>query len=177
VADADETIAKVTAASGTVLMAPMDVMTAGRMAVFQDPAGAFLSIWQPLEHPGAQLVGEPGAFCWAELATRDVEGSKVFYDRVFGWGEVTHGEGTTAYTEFQLGGEPIAGMLTMQPGMEQVPTHWVVYFAVEDTDATLAKAQSLGGSVVFGPMDIPQGRFAVLADSSGASFGVIRLTG
>ena len=47
VADADETAAKVTAAGGTVLMPPMDVMTAGRMAVFQDPGGAFLSIWQP----------------------------------------------------------------------------------------------------------------------------------
>ena len=73
--------------------------------------------------------------------------------------------------------QPIAGMMAMQPDMEGVPPHWLVYFAVEDTDACMAKAQSLGGSVVFGPMDIEQGRFAVLSDSSGAAFGVIRLAG
>jgi predicted enzyme related to lactoylglutathione lyase len=177
VADADETVAKVTAASGAVVMPPMDVMTAGRMAVFQDPGGAFLSVWQPRDHPGAQLVDEPNTFCWAELTTRDVEGSKAFYNQVFGWGEVTHGDGGTAYTEFQREGQPIAGMMAMQPGMEEVPPHWLVYFSVTDTDATMAKARSLGGSVVFGPMDIEQGRFAVISDSSGAAFGVIRLSG
>jgi predicted enzyme related to lactoylglutathione lyase len=56
-----------------------------------------------------------------------------------------------------------------------VPPHWLVYFTVEDTDATLQKAQELGGRVLFGPMDIPQGRFAVLSDAQGAPFGVIRM--
>ena len=105
-------------------------------------------------------MDEPNTFCWAELTTRDVEGSKAFYDKVFGWGEVTHGDGGMAYTEFQRDGQPIAGMMSMQPGMEEVPPHWLVYFSVTDTDATMARAQSLGGSLVFGPMDIEQGRFA-----------------
>jgi len=176
VADADDAAAQVTAASGTVLMPPMDVMTAGRMAVFQDPGGAFFSVWQARDHPGAQVRDDPNTFCWIELVTRDVDGAKSFYNKIFGWGEVTHGEGATAYTEFLQAGQPVAGMMTMQPGMEDVPPHWLVYFAVEDTDACMAKAQSLGGSVVFGPMDIDQGRFAVLTDTSGANFGVIHLT-
>jgi predicted enzyme related to lactoylglutathione lyase len=177
VTDADDTASKVQAASGTVVMAPMDVMTAGRMAVFQDPQGAFFSIWQAGEHTGAQLVDEPGAFCWTELSALDVEGSKAFYSSVFGWTSVTHEDGPMPYTEFQLGGTSIAGMMPQPPGMEGVPPHWLVYFAVEDTDATVARCQELGGSVMMAPMDIPQGRFAVLADSKGAAFGVIRLAG
>jgi hypothetical protein len=48
-----------------------------------------------------------------------------------------------------------------------------VYFAVDGTDAAVAKVQELGGSVMAPPMDIPAGRFAVVADPQGAGFGVI----
>jgi predicted enzyme related to lactoylglutathione lyase len=178
VADADETLKKVEAASGTVVVPPMDVLTAGRMAVFQDPQGAFISVWQPGDHKGAQLVNEPGTLSWTELATRDVEGSKAFYGSVFGWKAVTHGEGPGGYTEFSLpGGDSIAGMMEMTEAMAAVPPHWLVYFAVDDTDATVARSQELGGSVLMAPMDIAQGRIAVLTDSKGAAFAVIHLSG
>jgi hypothetical protein len=177
VADADETAKKVEQAGGTVVMAPMDVMGAGRMAVFQDPQGAFVSAWQPGEHQGAQLVNEPGALCWNELNTRDVEGSKAFYTEAFGWDSVTHTEGPMPYTEFKVGGESIAGMMPMPPMIPaQVPPHWLVYFAVADTDASVAKATELGGAVRMPPMDVPVGRFSVLGDPQGATFAVIRLS-
>jgi predicted enzyme related to lactoylglutathione lyase len=176
VADADETAKKVEAAGGTVMMPPMDVMGAGRMAVFQDPQGAFISVWQPGDHKGAQLVNEPGSFSWNELNTRDVDGAKAFYTAVFGWGAVTHSEGPMPYTEFKLADQSIAGMMPMPPMVPAgVPPHWLVYFAVDDADAAVAKAQELGGSVRMGPMDVPVGRFAILADPQGATFAAIRL--
>lgn len=177
VADADAIAKRVEAADGTVVIAPMDVMSAGRMAVFQDPQGVFISVWQPGEHTGAQVVNEPGSLCWTELNSRDVEGSKAFYSAVFGWEPLTHAEGPMPYTEFQLGGESIAGMMQMPPMVPaEVPPHWLVYFAVDDTDATVAQAQELGGSVRMPPMDTPAGRLSVLGDPQGATFGVIRLS-
>jgi len=176
-ADADLVTKEVQGAGGTVVMAPMDVMTAGRMAVFQDPQGAFISVWQPGEHTGAQLVNEPGSLCWNELDSRDVEGSKAFYRAVFGWDAVTHAEGPMPYTEFQLGGQSIAGMMDMPPMVPaNVPSYWLVYFAVDDTEASVAKAQALGGSVRMPPMDTPAGRFSVLADPQGGTFAVIRMS-
>ena len=83
--DADDITKKVEAAGGTVVVAPMQVMTAGRMAVFQDAQGAFISAWEPGGHKGAEVVNESGAMSWNELNTRDVEGSKAFYREVFGW--------------------------------------------------------------------------------------------
>src|SRR5947208_2440129 len=44
--NADETAKKVSAAGGTVVAPPFDVPKQGRMAVFQDPCGAFISAWQ-----------------------------------------------------------------------------------------------------------------------------------
>ena len=176
VADADDIGTKVTAAAGTVVVAPMEVMTAGRMAVFQDAQGAFFSAWEPGEHTGAQVVNESGALSWNELNTRDVEGSKAFYRDVFGWEPVTHGEGPGAYTEFKLSGDSVAGMMQM-PDMvpADVPPNWLVYFAVDDTDASVAKCEELGGTVRVPPMDIEPGRFSVLVDPQGATFAVIRM--
>jgi predicted enzyme related to lactoylglutathione lyase len=177
VSDADQTAKEIEAAGGTTVMAPMDVMGAGRMGVFQDTEGAFIAIWQPENHRGAQVVNEPGALTWNELNTRNVEAAKAFYSRVFGWNPVTHTDGPMPYTEFDLDGESIGGMLDMPPMVPaEVPPHWLVYFAVDDTDATVAKAQAKGGTVLAPAMDIPTGRFAVLMDPQGAAFGVIKLS-
>ena len=81
----DATAKHITEHGGRLVMPPMDVMAEGRMCVFADPTGAMLGLWQPKKHLGAGLYNEPGAFCWFELMTRDVEGAKKFYGSVFGW--------------------------------------------------------------------------------------------
>ena len=115
VSDADATTAKVTANGGQVLVPPMDVLDAGRMAVFMDPLGAAFSVWQPNQHPGATLVNEPGTWSWSELVTTDVEASKAFYAAVFGWGSETHGDGPGAYTEWKVDGRSVGGLMAKPP--------------------------------------------------------------
>lgn len=178
VADADATAGAVGEAGGQVVVAPMDVLDAGRMAVFTDPAGAFFAVWQPRAAIGSELVNEPGALCWNELNTRDVGAAEAFYGAVFGWeferAEMPDGG---SYTSVNLGGEAVAGILDQaERGVpEEVPAYWNVYFAVEDADAAIARAEELGGSVMVPPVDIPIGRFAILKDPHGAAFSVIAL--
>lgn len=174
---ADDVAARVTANGGRVLAPPMDVMDAGRMAVFADPAGAVFGVWQPGSHKGATLVNEEGTFGWNELLTDDIDGSKAFYGAVFGWGSHTHQEGTPqAYTEWMVGERTVGGMMAKPPDLPPgVPSFWGVYFMVGDTDAAVARIQELGGSVRMPPMDIPQGRFAVVADPTGAVFNIIAM--
>ena len=178
VADADATAAAVKEAGGSVLAEPMDVMELGRMAIFADPAGAIFGIWQPGTFFGTGLVNEPGALAWNELNTRDVEGARAFYGAVFGWGfeENQMGENET-YTMITLDGNPVGGILDLdERGIPaEVPTHWLVYFATEDTDATMAQAKELGASVMMEPIDLPVGRFGILTDPHGAAFAVIAL--
>jgi predicted enzyme related to lactoylglutathione lyase len=176
-ADADATAQKVQEAGGQVVVPPMDVMDQGRMAVFVDSTGAHFCVWQPRKHQGAQLVNQPYGFTWNELATRDIDGAKSFYGQVFGWTEQTHVmEGAPPYTEWKLNERSIAGAMPMDDrNPPAVPPHWLTYFAVENTDQTVAKVQELGGTVLVPPMDIPQGRFAVLADNHGANFAVIAM--
>jgi predicted enzyme related to lactoylglutathione lyase len=176
VESADAVCELISAHGGTAIVPPMDVMDFGRMAVYADPIGAVFSVWQPGTHPGAGLVNEPGTLSWNELLTTDVAASIAFYSAVFGWGAVTNGEGAGAYTEWQVGGRSIAGMMLKPPMMPaEVPPHWGVYFAVADTDNAVARVAELGGSVMMPPTDIEPGRFAVVADPTGAAFNVIAM--
>ena len=178
---ADEIVEKVTANGGHMFVPPMDVLDFGRMAVFADPMGAVLGAWQPGSHIGAELINEPNTLCWSELLTSDVEASKAFYGAVFGWGAVpqSHSDDVPeamAYTEWELGGVSIGGLMLKPPFLSsEEPSHWVVYFAVDDTDAAVAKATSLGARATVPPTDIEPGRFAVIEDPGGASFSVITL--
>ncbi len=176
VASADATIELAKEEGAMVFVEPMDVSDIGRMAVFADPTGAAIGIWQPKSFIGAELANEPGAFVWNELNTRDVPASKEFYSKVFDWNPGDVDVEGMSYTEWKLGDKTIAGMLPM-PEMvpAEVPAHWLVYFAVEDTDAMVAKAADLGATTLVPPTDIPPGRFAVLTDPDGATFAVIKM--
>jgi len=178
--DVDTTVKAVTEAGGQVL-ATMDVMDAGRLAVFADTAGASFSAWQPNNHIGANLVNEPGTFCWNELQTRQpAEEAKAFYTSVFPWEAETKAGGTgmgpSEYTEWKVAGRSIGGMIGIDENWPaEVPNNWSTYFAVEDTDAAIEKVVELGGSVRMPATDIPIGRFAFVADPDGAVFGLIKL--
>jgi predicted enzyme related to lactoylglutathione lyase len=173
----DAVLAKVPDNGGQVLAAGMDVMDVGRMGVLADPLGAVISLWQPGTHPGAGLVNEPGTYGWSELLTTDVDKSKTFYGAVLGWGAETHGhDEQSAYTEWKVNGESVGGLMQKPPMMPaEMPPFWAVYFVVEDADAAVAAASSLGGTLTMGPMDIEPGRIAVIIDPTGATFSVMAL--
>ncbi len=178
VENCDAATAKVTELGGTVLMGPFDVMEHGRMTTFKDPTGATLSLWQPKNHYGADLVGAPNSFCWGELSAIDAASAKPFYTGLFGWSLKESTDPSMPYTEFSNGPQPIGGILDMSgPGFEGIPPHWGIYFMVEDCDASAAKAAELGGKLMVPPTDIPHvGRFALIQDPQGAVFSIIKLT-
>jgi len=112
-----------------------------------------------------------------ELNTRDPDGSAAFYAAVFGWSCLTREGLTGSYGELYLGDRLVCGMIDLRGRVpDEVPAHWNAYFAVDDCDATVAKATELGGAALVGPLDLPVGRFAVLRDPRGATFSVIRMT-
>jgi len=173
--DVDDIAAKVTANGGQVLMGPMDVMDVGRLLVFSDSTGAVCGAWQPKSHRGAGVVNEPNTMCWNELLSSDVAGAKAFYGAVFGWRAEDQGD-PVAYTEWKLGDRSIGGLMAKPADMPAtIPSHWGVYFAVDDADTMVERATGLGASVMVPAMDIEPGRFAGLADPSGAAFYVLAL--
>jgi predicted enzyme related to lactoylglutathione lyase len=118
----------------------------------------------------------PGTFCWAELATSDVEAAQGFYAELFGWTtkESPMGDGGV-YTHFRKDDQDVGGCYKLMPEQEErgVPPHWLNYVRVDDTDAMAVRATELGGTVALPPMTIPEtGRMAVILDPGGASFAL-----
>src|SRR6201993_2797316 len=175
--DVDAAVDKVGPAGGQVLMAPFDIGEAGPMAFVRDRTVPAVGLWQANRHIGATLVGEPGAPIWNELITDKPDSALAFYEAVVG---VTHSDVEMGpgqhYTLLKVGESDVGGCT--EPQMPGVPNHWHVYFAVDDADATAAKASAEGGQVVAEPFDIPSvGRCAVLSDPQGAVFSVLKSTG
>lgn len=164
-------------AGGTVHAQPFDVAEAGRMALVQDPTGAMFGLWQPGNRAGAEILHQPGAMDWFELATNDPEKAGQFYEQVFGWSVNSEEYDGTPYTTCLRGEEPVAGILPADALPEDVAPNWSVYFAVEDCAAAVEMAQNSGGQLLFGPHEMPRvGQFAGLRDPQGAAFAVIQPT-
>jgi uncharacterized protein len=182
VENVDESVAKAKELGGQVIAEPMDVMTAGRMAVLTDPEGAVFALWQPGEHIGAGIVNEFNTLTWNELRTRDPETARRFYEELFGWNSLQV-DSMEGYTVWTIGDAPPeqgkGGMIDMAATdmPEGIPPHWDVSFSVEDADQAAEKCREFGGSVAAGPIDIPMGRFYTLADPSGATFTAMTFTG
>ena len=176
VTNADESVEKAKAEGATVMNGPMDVMTAGRMAVIKDPTGAAFAVWQAKDSNGLQVRGEPGSLVWNELGTRDTDKAGQFYSNLLGWTREPFPGSPIEYTVFNNGGPMgVGGMYKIPEEMGPVPPHWLVYFAVADCDATVQKTTELGGHVMKPAEDIPGvGRFAILIDPQNAAFAVLK---
>lgn len=174
--DAQQVADAAGANGGTVVMPPMQVMALGTMVILGDPGGAVIGGWQPGEHKGFTVWGEPGTPGWFELHTRDYDKTVDFYRSVFGW--ETHVAGDSPdfrYTTLGEGENQQAGIMDASAFLpEGVPAHWSIYFATDDTDATLARVVELGGSVVEPAEDTPYGRLAQAADATGVRFKLVQ---
>jgi uncharacterized protein len=176
------------------------VLDAGRMAVLADPVGAVFCLWQAGTHRGAQVVNAPNTWNWSDLHTRDAERAEAFYGELFGWVADTLDLGEVQLTMLRLPGygdfleqiEPdirrrqseqgvpagfedaIAWLVPMTDDAypPEMPSHWSVTFAVDDTDGVAAKAAELGGTVLAAPFDAGPARMAGLSDPQGAAFAV-----
>ncbi len=168
VADADAAARQVRALGGQVVLEPFDVHDWGRTAPVLDPAGAFFLLWQPRSYHGAQLVNEPGAWCWNTLAVPDPEAVRAFYSELFGWEITAVSPQSLVIT---LGEERVAGIQVTPPG-GGIPPNWSVAFAVEDIEDAHRRAEAAGGRTLVAPVEVAVGRFGVVLDPQGGAFGL-----
>ena len=176
--DVAKTAELVESSGGSVLMPPLQVMTAGEMAVFADPTGAVFGVWKAGDHFGSEVGNEPNTYSWNELLDRDIEAAKEFYSKVFGWSYDAMDMGPMGTYNVIAGGENggLGGLMAMPPNMPpMVPNHWAVYFMVSDLDDTLSKVTSNGGQVVMPATPIPGiGTMANVHDPAGGSFALMQ---
>jgi predicted enzyme related to lactoylglutathione lyase len=173
--DVDAVSARVSELGGNLLAPPFDVMDVGRMSVLMDPTGAVVSLWQAKSHIGAGVVNVPGAFCWNELGTRDPKAAEDFYSALLGWTFEPSQEAVgPPYWMIRNGERWNAGMRLMgEETPAGVPSHWLVYFAVDSVKGAAERAAALEAQILVPRMDVGErGAFAALTDPQGAAFAL-----
>ncbi len=179
--DVDSSVAAITSDGGAVVMPAFDIPQVGRVAMVTDPVGVPFYIMKP-----TPPAGQPDAvsdvfdpmkaehFRWNELSTTDQDGAIAFFARHFGWtqeGGMPMGE-MGDYKFVQANGVGI-GAIMRKPAQSPMSA-WVYYIGVDDIDRGAKAITDGGGQLLYDPMDIPGGEFAVAAiDPQGALFGLV----
>lgn len=171
--DLDESLEKLNANGGKVLVPEFDTGGPGRGAIAVDPYGAAFGLWEAGTHIGAYVVNEPGSVVWNELATRDPFGAAEFYQQVFDVGLDPLPD--FPYTQLRVEGRAVAGVFGMANEIPaEIPPHWMTYFAVTDADAAARRVEELGGVTVGDVVESRFGRFTTAGDPMGATFRLIQ---
>jgi uncharacterized protein len=170
-----EKTAEIAASSGgQVIAGPIDVPPdLGRTLLVQDPSGAMIGCWQPIDFIGASILNEPGSMCWNQLVTADVAGAIRFYSGLFDWNPKEEEFGPFSYTTFYKGDQAVGGVMAMTENMGNVPPHWEPTFAVTGLDTSIESITLANGGLLSGPHDSQFGRYAVVHDPQRAVFGLI----
>jgi predicted enzyme related to lactoylglutathione lyase len=106
-----------------------------------------------------ELVAHPpGAFCFIEAGSADIESANCFYGGVFGW-EVDDRSSSdgSRYSRFLIRGKPVAGIYEFSSEQETsaIPAQWLSYVSVVDAAATLAKAIEFGATALGEMVEVP----------------------
>jgi uncharacterized protein len=172
VEDVDASTARAKELGANVIMEAFDVMDAGRMSVIADPTGGMLSLWQAGRTHGAELVNTPGAMTWNDLVTPDPDAAARFYGELFGWTTMDIPD-AGGYRVIRNGERSNGGIMPTEPGGDDAPRPaWMPYFGHEDVQRLIDEVDGLGGRLLNGPVHMPQGTIAILADPQGAVFAL-----
>jgi predicted enzyme related to lactoylglutathione lyase len=158
-----------------VLREPHDVPVRGRQAVLSDPQGAVFAVLASSSGDTPDVLAEPGEWIWSSLITSDPDTDAAFYQNLFDY-EVFETPAPDGAEHLTLATEDYA-RASVNPLPANKPNarpHWLNYVRVEDAVKTTEKLTALGGHVLVAPrIDRHGGKVAVVADPSGAPFGLL----
>ena len=175
--DIEASRARVSELGGTVNLGSIDIFELGRMSSVADSNGAPISLWEAVQHIGADVMFEHGAFTWGQLITRNRSGSTSFHAQLLGM-EIDSGPVPDIwYNDVLISyDEPMVGMMDMpaEVAAQSTPNHRAVYFYVDDVDATVRLAVENRANVIIEPNQLAHiGRIAVALDPQGAMFDLV----
>jgi predicted enzyme related to lactoylglutathione lyase len=163
---------------GKIVVAPHSYAARGRQAVLTDPQGAPFAVIASLSGDAPDYLAENGAWIWSSLLTRDPEAGIAFYQNVFGY-EVfdLHSDDGLQHAVLSTDNLARASVNALPADSVHRQTHWLNFIRVADATNAATRATALGGRVLVEPrVDRHGGKFAVIADPTGAPFGVMEWT-
>jgi hypothetical protein len=161
---------------GQMLAAPHTYPQRGRQAVFADPQGAVFAILASSSGDPPDFLAAPGEWIWSSLIAREPGTDAAFYQNVFGYEvfDSTQDSDSTEHLILSTDEYARASVNALPDDSARRHAHWLNFVRVTDTEKMVAKVTQLGGRVLVEPrVDRHGGKVAVVADFSGAPFGLL----
>jgi uncharacterized protein len=172
---ADASVKRAAELGAKVIAPAFDVFDAGRMAMFEDPTGAKLCVWEAKKNAGSRITGVDGTLCAADLMTSDQDAASAFYEKLFGWKIMKEDEESAHRYYHIFNGDDFIGGIPPASYAGGAPAHWQIYLQVANCEASAAKAKELGARMYMPAMKIEDvGWMAVMADPQGAAFAIFQ---
>jgi predicted enzyme related to lactoylglutathione lyase len=155
------------------LLAPRVVAGRGKEAIYADPQGAVFGMITSQSGDPQDYLAAPGEWIWSSLVTADPDRDAAFYQTLFNYDVYElPGEGTNLHLIFAS--DQFSRASANPLPAHNVHPHWLSFVRVQDATAAADRVQALGGKVLVAPhLDRHGGKLAVVADSSGAPFGLM----
>lgn len=151
---------------GGKLSQRLDGEGGGVFAAISDNSGASLTLYDGSAGVPRSADLTLNSWVWVDLFTDNTSRAKRFYRELVGFDTRKQG----AFTVFTQDGRLRGGLVRVP--RSQVEPNWLPFVLVEDLDATIASARSLGGGVL-----VREGEAAILLDPSGAAVGIVTRKG
>ena len=158
-----------------VLSAPHAYPNRGRQAVLADPQDAVFAVMASSSGDPPDFLATPGEWIWSSLIAHDPGPDAAFYQTLFGYEVFDSADedgsehlilATDDYARASVNGLP-------DDAAHHHP-HWLNFVRVLDTEQMTARVGQLGGRILVEPrLDRHGGKVAVVADPSGAPFGLL----
>ena len=178
VADVEQAERTALANGGKVLSEARTYPQRGRQAVLADPQGAVFAVLQSSSGDPPDVLAQPGQWIWSSLLAGEPDKDAAFYEAVFGY-EVFDQIRDDGLEHVLLASDDYARASVNAPpsGSSALHPHWLNFVRVVNTVDSVAKVKALGGQVLVAPhLDRHGGSIAVVADPSGAPFGLLEWT-
>lgn len=174
--DVDAAATKVKDAGGAIHKPPTDIPGVGRFAMLADPQGVMFYVMRgSVEGLSEAFKPMADGHCgWNELVTSDQAAALTFYIDQFGWtkGDVMPMGPMGDYQFIDHGGGMIGAVMTRPEGAP--PPMWNFYFRVPSIAKAVETIGGKGGTITFGPQEVPGGDFVINAiDPQGAAFELV----
>jgi len=158
-----------------LLSGPKSYPQRGRQAVFADPDGAVFAVLASSSGDPPDFLAAPGEWIWSSLLAHDADREAAFYQTLFGY-DVFDLPNDGPLEHLILSSDDFArvGVNSLPNDSARRHPHWLNFVRVLDAADTAARAATLGGRVLVEPrLDRHGGRVAVIADPTGAPFGIM----
>jgi uncharacterized protein len=150
----------------------------GRQAVLSDPDGAVFAILASSSGDAPDLLAAPGQWIWSSLLSKDPGTAAGFYQQVFSFDvfDLASDDGSE-HVILSSDDFARASVNGLPADSRRRHSHWLNFVRVDSTADTVAKVVASGGRVLVEPhADRHGGQVALVADPSGAPFGLMEWT-